>query len=362
MNIMKRIFAQLVVLSVVFSVSVISSGCTRKGDSAQSSAGKKIVNLAIWSAYLPPQQIAEFEKKTGIDLRISNFSSNEELLAKLQAGASGYDVIVPSDYMVYAMAKLKLLRELDYSQLSNAKFLDPKLMKRSYDPENKFSVPFAWGTSGIAVNRSLYSGTIKGWKDFFEKTDFAGRVSLLDDSREVLGAALKSLGYSINSKNPEEIKKAKAVILGARSRIKAFSSEPKMPLINGEFAVAHVFSTEALQARERTGGKVDYILPVEGGVLWVDNLAIPTGAQHIKEAYELIDYMIDAATAAAVVKNVRAGPTNKNTMSLLSPELQNDPAIFPTEAVMSKFEMLEDLGDFLPVVDRSWTEIKADSR
>jgi spermidine/putrescine transport system substrate-binding protein len=204
-------------------------GCTSKSPSqvsqnSSSPAQNRVVNLAIWSNYITPELLAKFKEKTGIQVQISNYSSNEELLAKLQAGASGYDVAVPSDYMVFAMIKLGLLNELDYSRLSNAKWVDPKFFKKSYDPDNKYSVPYDWGTTGIAVNRTLYSGKIKGWNDLFQKEDLVGKFSLLDDAREVLGAALKAQKFSLNSKNPEELKKAKELLLKVRPRVKAFTS------------------------------------------------------------------------------------------------------------------------------------------
>src|SRR5690606_927897 len=120
----------------------------------------------------------------------------------LQAGASGYDVAVPSDYMVFAMSKLGLLEQLDYAQLSNTKTLDPKFLKKAFDPTNAYSVPYNWGTTGIAVNRELYKGELRGWKDLFEKPELAGKFTLLDDTREVLGAAMKALGFPLNTRNP----------------------------------------------------------------------------------------------------------------------------------------------------------------
>ena len=188
------------------AILIIGSACTKKGAEAPTAAqsgaatGSKVVNLAIWSNYIKPEVLTEFEKRTGIKVQVSNYSSNEELLAKLQAGASGYDVVVPSDYMVFAMSKLGLLKELDFTQLPNFKSIDPKYLKKQFDPANKYSIPYDWGTTGIAVNRTLYKGKIAGWKDLFNNADLAGKVTLLDDVRETIGAALKAQGLSLNSK------------------------------------------------------------------------------------------------------------------------------------------------------------------
>ena len=340
--------------------------CTPKqsGSGAQQATtgvSARVVNLAIWSNYISPEQLADFKAKTGIRVQVSNYSSNEELLAKLQAGASGYDVVVPSDYMVFAMSKLALLRELDYSQLPNAKSLDSKFLKKSFDPENKYSVPYDWGTTGIAVNRTLYPGVIKSWKDLFEKEDLAGKFSLLDDAREVLGAALRVFGYSVNSKDPEHWEKAKQLLMKARRRVKSFTSEPLMSLVNGEVAVAQIFMSDALQARKLTDGKVEYLVPEEGGTLWIDNLVVPASAKNIKEAHEFMNFLLEARTNAATVTSIFVGPANKGTFALLPKEFQNNSILFPPPSVLSKSEMMEDLGDFLPKVDRVWTEVKANS-
>lgn len=353
-------FTGLIVLSVSLFLGL---GCTRKESSqsnSQTTTGQnRVVNLAIWSNYIPDELVQEFQKKTGIQVQISNYSSNEELLAKLQAGASGFDVVIPSDYMISAMIHLKLLRELDFSKLTNFKSIDPKFLKKPYDPENKFSVPYDWGTTGIAVNRSLYPGIIKGWKDLLTKEDLAGKMSLLDDGREVLGAGLKALGYSLNSKNPSELQQSKELLLKARSRVKAFTSEPLMPLVNGETAVAHIFMSDALIARKRTQGKVQYIIPEEGATLWVDSLVIPTGSKNIEEAHRLINFLLEGKSNAATVMSVFVAPANKDAYALLPKELTSDPALFPPASVLSKCEMLQDLGENMALWDRMWTEIKA---
>ena len=361
-------FSSLIALS---AFAVMAVHCTRQGEPQGSNQGSnqknktrgeaqaRVVNLAIWSNYLSPELISLFEKKTGIKIQISNYSSNEELLAKLQAGASGYDVAVPSDYMIFIMRKLGLLEELDFSQLSNTKSLAPKFLKKSYDPENKNSVPYNWGTTGIAIHRNLYSGTVKGWRDLFEKPELSGKISLLDDAREVLGAALKALGYSLNSMTESELMKAKALLLKTRSRIKAFTSEPKMPLINREIAVAHVFMSDALQARQATGGKVDYLVPEEGGTLWIDSLVIPKGARHLKEAHEFINFLIEASANVSTVTHILVAPVNQLAFALLPKALQNDTSLFPSAAALAKCEMIQDLGESMAVWDRIWTEVKA---
>ncbi|HUP56531.1 MAG TPA: spermidine/putrescine ABC transporter substrate-binding protein, partial [Bdellovibrionota bacterium] len=279
-------------LAAAFVAFAVFSSCTQKAPAPSA----RTVHVAIWSGYLPDAIAQAFEKKTGIKPVISNYSSNEELLAKLQAGASGYDVVVPSDYMIGVMVKQGMLRTLDRAELPNAQPLDPKLLKKSFDPDNKYSVPFDWGTTGIAINPTLYKGKVGGWKELLEKPDLAGKFTLLDDVRETMGAALRALGFSINSRKPAEIAKAKELLIKARPRLKAFTSEVVPALANGETAVAQAYNTDALRARKDSGGKIDFVLPKEGCTLWIDCFAIPASAPHPAEAHEFIDFMLSPAT------------------------------------------------------------------
>jgi spermidine/putrescine transport system substrate-binding protein len=348
-------FKKLLIATVIVG---LLSGCTHKNSGAPGSS-ERVVNLAIWSNYVSSELLDSFEKKTGIKVQVSNYSSNEELLAKLQAGASGYDVAVPSDYMVTVMSHLGLLVPLDRAQIPNVKHVSSEFLGRSYDPKNEVSLPYDWGTTGIAVNRELYKGKITGWKDLFTKADLAGKFSLLDDPRETLGAALKSLGLSLDSRSPEEIARAKELLLRVRPAVKEFTSEPLMPLVNGEISVAHAYMSDALQARRKSGGKIEYVLPVEGGTLWIDNLVIPKGGAHLREAHAFINFLLEPSSAVQTVKSVLVAPTVMGVRDLLPPELRRDPALFPAPGALKKFETMQDLGEAISVYDRAWTEVKA---
>jgi len=336
-------------LAVSFSLAI--SGCTRRPEPSVT------VHLAIWSNYLSPEVVSQFEKVSGVRVQISNYSSNEELLAKLQAGANGYDVIVPSDYMVYAMAKLGLLKELDSRLLPNARSLDSRVLNKSYDPSRKYSVPYDWGTTGIAVNKKQYAGPpIRGWKDLFSRSDLAGKFTLLDDARETLGAILKMQGKSLNTRKLEDLKQARDYLIQIKSKVRGFNSE--MPLENGEISVAHAYVSDALQAKRDTGGQVDYVIPEEGGTLWIDNLAIPTGATHVQEAHALINFLLSPESNGSTAVAVQVAPANRDALALLPPDLQHDPMLFPEPILQAKLEMMEDLGESLLLWEKAWTEVK----
>ena len=339
---------------------LLAFGCTSKKDSSPvTQKGPRVVNVATWSNYLSDDLIQSFEKKTGIQVQISNFSSNEELLAKLQTGSSDFDLIFPSDYMVFTMSKLGLLHELDPQKIPNSQQIDPQYLKRDFDPSNRFSVPYDWGTTGIGINRKVYQGSIKSWKDLFEKPELAGKFSLLDDSREVMGAALKSLGYSMNTNDPQQVKQAKELLFKARSRVKSFLSEPLTALETGEVPVTQIYMTDALQARQHKGDFIEYIIPEEGSSLWMDNLAIPARSKHIQEAHELMNFLLEPSSSLEIVKKFWVAPTHRAVFALLPKEMQSNSMLFPSPAVIKRCEMVQDLGEATVLWDRAWTEIKA---
>jgi spermidine/putrescine transport system substrate-binding protein len=346
---MKKLILLMAGLSVL-------SACTRKASPPQA---PKILSLAIWSNYISQATLDEFKARTGTEVIVSNYSSNEELLAKLQAGASGYDVAVPSDYMVFAMIQLGLLEKVDATKISVPKSFAPLLSRPAYDPEHQYSMPFDWGTTGIAVRRDLYEGKILGWKDLFNDPKLKGKFSLLDDARESLGAALKSLGFALNSQNSGEINQARDVLKKIRKSVKEFTSEPKSALLSGELVAAHIYSSDALQAGRETQGKVEYIVPAEGATLWVDNLVIPKGAKNREAAHQFISYLLEAKTSSRTVEAIMVGPSNLDALPLLAAGLRENPGLFPSAQVMGRLEMMKDMGDQSGLYDRAWTEVKA---
>jgi spermidine/putrescine transport system substrate-binding protein len=361
--------SRAVFVRFLFAFLVIGSfavlGCTRKtaapnSENPKAEKKRREVNLSIWASYISPETQEEFTKKTGIEIHVSNYVSNEDLLAKVQAGASGIDVCVPSDYMVDIMSKTGLLHALNLEQIPNRSGLDLAFLKQEFDPENRFSLPYAWSTAGLAINRELFKGTIRSWKDLFQNQELSGKISLLDDVREVMAAALKANGYSVNSTAAAELEKAKATLKEIQKRIKMYRSDSIDPLVNKEVAVAHAFSSDALKAAQKTKGKIVYVLPEEGGTRAIDNLVIPKTAKNLSEAHELINFLLSKEVNVVFVKTMFGGPVVTATRSLLPPELQTNAALFPPAEKLKKFEHLKDVGQATRDFDRIWTEIKAE--
>jgi len=357
------------ILFAFFLVSTVTLfGCTRKletvappnTETAKIEKKRREVNLSIWASYLSPEIKEEFTKKTGIEIHVSNYVSNEDLLAKVQAGGSGIDVCVPSDYMVDIMNKTGLLQPLELEKIPNRSGLDSAFLNQEFDLENKFSLPYAWSTAGFAINRELFKGTINSWKDLFQNQELSGKISLLDDVREVMAAGLKANGFSVNSTVMAELEKAKVTLKEVRKRIKMYRSDSIDPLVNKEVAVAHAFSSDALKAAEKTKGQIVYILPEEGGTRAIDNLVIPKTAKNLREAHELINFLLSKEANVAFVKTMFGGPVVAATRNLLPPDLRTNAALFPPPEILKKFESLRDVGHATRHFDRIWTEIKAE--
>jgi spermidine/putrescine transport system substrate-binding protein len=331
--------------------------CTKK--SQDSSQGpQQELNLAIWGNYLSPELQEKFTKETGIKINISNYSSNEELLAKVQTGGAGIDVAVPSDYMVEIMTKMDLLEPLKTEQIPNKSLVNPQFLKQAFDPENKYSLPYIWTTAGIAVNREIYKGPMKSWKDLLDNPALKGKFALLDDVRETTGAALKMLGYSVNTTNPEELKKAKEVLLKAKKNVKMFTSDTIDILNNKEVVAAQTYSSDALQAAAKEPGKIEYVIPDEGATWAIDNLVIIKGAKHSEAATKLINFLLSQESELNKVKTILGGPVLKDTQSKLPRDLQNNKALFPDASVMMKLESVKDVGSQLKVYEDIWTAVK----
>lgn len=348
MSTLKNAFVHFFMVLVV----IATFGCTKKDS--------KEVNLAIWGSYLAPETIEKFQKETGIKLNVSNYTSNEELLAKVQAGSGGIDVAVPSDYMVQIMAKLDLLEPLDLSKITNRELFDPAWMDQPFDPDNKYSLPYAWSTAGIAVNRDLFKGEIKDWKDVFENPELKGRYSLLDDVREVMAMALKYHGASVNSVDPKDLEKAKEFLLKIKPGVKMFRSDTVEPLLNKEVAVAHAYSSDALMAASQSQGNIEYILPASGGTKAMDNLVIFKGGKNKENAYALVNFLSSKEANLAFVVRSRVGPVLKTTKDLLPEELKKDKSLFPSAQALSKFENIHDLGADTKLYDAIWTSVKSE--
>jgi spermidine/putrescine transport system substrate-binding protein len=293
-----------------------------------------------------------------------NFASNEDLLAKLQAGASGYDIIVPSDYMVAIMISLDMLAQLDKENIPNLENLDPQFAEMPFDPNGDYSVPYQWGTTGIGYRSDIVEEDITSWAALFDPAlaqKYEGRISMLNDVREAVGAALKYEGYSLNSTDPEQLEEAQGLLLQQKPFLAKYDSQSVADsLVSGDVVLAHGWSGDIFVAQTENEDIV-YTIPEEGAVVWVDNLAIlaTTEGDRKYTAEVFINYLLRPEIGAQITNWVWYGSPNAAAEPYIDEEILGDPAIYPPDDVMQNLEFIRDVGEATQLYDRIWTEVKS---
>lgn len=322
------------------------------------------LNLFVWTEYIPQDTIDCFEEVYGIRVNKDEYSSNEEMYAKLSAGASNYDLVQPTDYIVGLMIRQGLLQELDKSKLSILEGLDPNYLNLPFDPENKYTLPYQAGTDSIVVNTAVVDTVPQSYADLWSP-DYAGRLVMLDDSRAIIGMTLLTLGYDVNTTDPAQLEEAKNKLAELAKGVKLFDSDsPKTALIAGDADLGVTWTGEAVLA-QREVPSVEFVYPTEGPILWQDNYAIPTGAPHADAAYAWLNYTLQGDLFWQMLEEFPY--TNPNSAALEfakanHPELYDaymNSTITNTPAeVLQSGHRIEDVGDATPLYDQVWTEIK----
>ncbi|MEX2462258.1 MAG: spermidine/putrescine ABC transporter substrate-binding protein [Paenibacillaceae bacterium] len=351
---MKKSLLLWVMLTLVFGT--ILAGCSSKKQQTSDGLDTEL-NLFNWSEYLPQSVLDKFKEKYGVKVNYTTYSSNEEMLAKLSAGAAGFDLAVSTDYMVDIMKKQNLLQEIDMSSIPNIKNIGDEFKNLSFDPGNKYTVPYMWGDAVIAVNSDKVKEPIKGYKDLWNPA-FKNSIVVLDDQRAIIGAALKKNGHSMNEKDEKILEQAKQDLKQLAPNIKAYDSDsPKTLLINGEASIGLVWGAEASLAMKENP-KILVVLPEEGMYIWQDNFVIPKGAPHKKTAEVFINFILDPEISAEISKAFPYANPNVEAKKLMDKSVLEDVAVYPPNEEVAKGEHLQDLGDVTKIYDRIWSEVK----
>ncbi|WP_433746530.1 ABC transporter substrate-binding protein [Falsibacillus pallidus] len=334
-------------MRVFIAILLISGALILLVDKLNSSAGyggKNTLTIYNWGDYIDPDLIKEFEKESGLKVIYQTFDSNEAMMTKIQQGGTTYDVAVPSEYAIEKMNEEHLLLPIDKSKLPNLKYINPKFMDLSFDPDNKYSVPYFWGTVGIVYNPDMLGGKkITSWNDLWDK-DLKNQILLVDGAREVMGMGLNSLHYSLNDTNEKHLQEAKHKLDKLTPNIKAIvGDEIKMLLANEEAAVGVVWSGDAAEIMYEND-KLDYVLPKEGTNLWFDNMVIPKTAKNVKGAHEFINFMLDPKHAAQNADYVGYSTPNAKALTYLPKDVSSDTRFYPTDDMTDKLEVYENLG------------------
>ena len=320
---------------------------------------RQVLNLYIWSGYLAPDTLRVFEQRFQARVQVDLYDSVEALLAKLQSGNSGYDIVVPSDYAVQILQRQRLLSPLDKARIPNLEQnLDPLFLGKPFDPENRYSIPYTWGTTGIGYRKDRVGQLAASWQVLWEER-YQGKIVMLGDMRENFGAALKLSGFSINSRDLAQLEAAKALLEKQKPLLQAYnSSNFQELLVSGDAWLVQGWNGQIVKAA-RENSNIGYLLPKEGTTLFIDSFCIPAGAAHKELAHQFINYMLEPETAAAIVNHTGYTVANRAARPYINRALLNNPALFPDSALLEKCEMLEDLGDTTSTYDRLWTEVRS---
>jgi spermidine/putrescine transport system substrate-binding protein len=331
---------------------------------AQSSGGgggpeEKALNFYNWSDYVAKSTIPDFEKQTGIQVTQDFFSSNEDLLAKLQAGGTGYDVIVPSDYMVSIMIKSEILEPLDMSKIPNFENVGDNYQGLPYDPKNEYSVPYQWGTTGILYNEEKLGKLEPSWDPMWDP-DNKGKIGMLNDERETPGAALYKLGYSVNATSKEQLDEAEAELKKQKPLLRGYfdSTQNRPSVINGDLLLGHVFSGDAFLALS-SNEELDYIIPEPAATRWTDNMAIPVGAEHPENAHEFINYILGAKTGAELSNYTYFNTPNEASLPMIDDALKELSGYELEASVFDRLQIIEDVGKATRQYSTLFTAVKS---
>lgn len=312
-----------------------------------------------WAQYVHPKTYPQFEKEFGVKVTEDNFPSNEDALAKLQAGAEGYDLVVPTGYMVEIMREEGLLFELDHSKIPNMSLLDPQFVDLAFDPGNRYSIPKDFGTTGFGYRTDLVEEEMTSWEDFYRlASKYSGRYTVLDSAPEVVGSALKMLGYSYNSVDPAEIDEATAEIVKLKPHVRKITSSMREILQTGEAYVSLTWNGEALavQAKEKATA---YVVPSEGSEVWTDNWCVVAGAPHPALAHKFIDWILQPKIQAQEVSWNYYGSCVEGEEEFLDEAIFNDPAVYPKGPAAENLEVAEATPEWLRLRNDAWTKFKA---
>ncbi|WP_445244235.1 ABC transporter substrate-binding protein [Microcoleus sp. OTE_8_concoct_300] len=342
----------LAVSSCGWRLADVQSAPTVKGSADQ-------LYIYTWAGYTDNALLKRFAEKTGIRVVADVFSSNEEMLARVQAGgARAYSIIYPSDYMVVQMTELGLLSPLDHSNLGGLDRLKKQFQNPVYDPGNRYSVPLSWGTTGLIYNTEQLKEAPEDWNYLWDhKQELARRMTLASDVREVMGAALRMLGYSLNSTNQEQVKQAYEKLVELKPAIASFTTDAWRPqMLTGDLKVAMCYSSDANEVIS-DNDKLKYVVPKSGSSLWTDTLVIPKGSPNPEAAYKWINFLLQADVAASLVDRLSFSTPSEDAFSLLTPELRENELLFPSEDILKNCEGVAPVGKFMEVYDRYWTQL-----
>lgn len=316
------------------------------------------LNIYNWGDYINPEVLKKFEEETNIKVSLSTYSSNEEMLAKIQGGATGYDIVFPSVHMQDIMAKLDLLEKTNINQYEGFKNIDPAFLRAKSDPNGEYCLPYAWGTVGIFYNRKVLGKDITGWRDLIATVKEKNlKFTLLDDMREVIGVGLVLNGHNVNSTDPEELQQAAQTIIDMKPNVAAFTYDSPPLVQSGDVAAAHLF-VGAMIFVMGNPEELGYVIPEEGATTYQEDICMLKTAPNKDNAIKFLQFYTRPEIAALNVAQQTNGTPNVPARALTPAKIKDSEEINPPAETMKRLQIFEDLGAGLRQIDRVWTKIK----
>ena len=320
--------------------------------------GQDVLRVYNWGEYIDEDILKEFTDETGIKISYSTYASNEELYAKIKAGGSRYDIIIPTDYMIERMIREDMLEKIDFNNIPNFTNIDPRFKNRAYDPASEYSVPYTWGTNGILYNTEMVYEEVDSWDVLWDER-YASQIIMYDSMRDSFIPALIKLGFSINTRNVDELTQARDLLIAQKPLVHAYMGDTmRDSMIGGEAAIGLMFSGDAVYCMEENPS-LAYAIPKEGSNVWFDAVAIPKGAKHKENAEAFINFLCKPEISLKNTEYIGFSTVNAETLKMLPQELLENPAYWPSDEVIANCEILLDLGDFAKEFDKAWTMVLA---
>ncbi|MDD2649043.1 MAG: spermidine/putrescine ABC transporter substrate-binding protein [Eubacteriales bacterium] len=346
---MKKLTSVLLALVLVFASLALPAAAENAG----------VVNVFNWEDYICEDVLQMFEQETGIKVNYMRFTTNEDMMVQVRADSSKFDVVFPSDYCIERLAAEGLLEEIDFSKITNFNQIADNLLNPDYDKENKYSIPYMWGTVGILYNSTMVKEPITSWASLFDGS-YPNNIFMMDSIRDSMGVALKYLGYSMNSKNPLELEAAKEVLVKQKKDglVKAYQvDETKDKMVAGEAALGVMWTGDALYAID-LNPDLEYVIPEEGSNIWVDGMVIPKNAENYENALKFIDFLCRPDIAKMNCEEIWYSCPNKGAIELMGSDYIDNLDINPPEEIIEKCEFFSDVNDVLPIYTALWNEVK----
>ncbi|NLY67661.1 MAG: spermidine/putrescine ABC transporter substrate-binding protein [Tissierellia bacterium] len=346
---MKKGLKMFLLLLMILAIGLTTIGCN----------DKPTLNIYNYGDYIAPEVIKDFEEEFNVKVNYNTFATNEDMYVSIKKGGTSYDLVFPSDYMVERMIEEGLLAEINKENIPNMQYIGEEFLGLEFDPENKYSVPYMWGTLGIIYNKTMVDDVVDSW-DILWNEKYAGQILMLDSQRDSIGVALKKLGYSMNTRDLNELEEAKNELIKQKPLVYAYvGDDVRQLMVAEEAALAVVWSGDAIPMVTWENENLEYVYPKEGTNIWFDCMVIPKNAKNKELAEEFINYLNRPEVALKNIEYLEYATVNVAAQELLPEEIRNHPVAYPSKEILENTEIFRDVKDMLNVYDELWLEVKS---